>query len=72
MASCLTPNACTDHAWITSLAVVMMRIFLLTGTTISLSTSIKYVFDLGAKLLMDSRVVDRVDKKLMPSPSPLR
>ena len=31
----------------------------------------KYVFDLGARLLMASREVDRVDKKLIPSPSPL-
>jgi len=33
MASCLTPKAGTIQAWITSLAVVMMRIFLSTGTT---------------------------------------
>ncbi|MCY1219455.1 hypothetical protein D9M72_314310 [compost metagenome] len=41
IASCLTPKAGIIQAWITSLAVVTMRIFLLTGTTSSLSTSIR-------------------------------
>ena len=39
IASCLAPNAGTHQAWITSAAVVMMRTFLPTGTTTSLSTS---------------------------------
>ncbi len=39
IASCFTPNAGTYHEWTTSFAVVMMRIFLLTGTTSGLSTS---------------------------------
>ena len=39
IASCLTPNAGTHQAWITSLAVMSTRTFLPTGTTIALSTS---------------------------------
>ena len=39
IASCLAPNAGIHQAWITSAAVVMMRTFLPTGTTTSLSTS---------------------------------
>jgi hypothetical protein len=41
IASCLTPSAGTIQAWMTSLAVVMMRTFLPTGTTRGLSTSIR-------------------------------
>ena len=41
IASCLTPNDGTIHAWITSLAVITTRILRLTGTTSGLSTSIR-------------------------------
>ena len=39
IASCLTPNAGTHQAWITSSAVMRTRTFLPTGTTTGLSTS---------------------------------
>jgi hypothetical protein len=39
IASCFTPNAGTQNAWMTSLAVVMTRIFRSTGTTIGSVTS---------------------------------
>ncbi len=39
IASCLTPNAGTHHEWITSLAVMITRTLVSTGTTIGLSTS---------------------------------
>jgi hypothetical protein len=70
IASCFTPKAGTYQEWTTSFAVVMMRIFLSTGTTSGLSTSCRYVVEIGSRPSVSARGVASVDRKLMPSPGP--